>query len=53
MKIDKRLTKLLKRSKSYEEFLECIQKFPRYYLAPEKLRWTKEDVRRYYYEHRI
>lgn len=45
-----RLKKLKKKSKTYEEFLETILKYPRHYLQPDKLRWTKEDVRRYYHD---
>jgi hypothetical protein len=53
MTTDNRLIKLLKKSRNYEEFLTSIQKFPRHYLSPEKLRWTKEDVRRFYESGRV
>lgn len=53
IKTDKRLRKLKIASKTYEDFVRGVLSWTKYYLSPDKLRWTKEDLRRYYYDNGI
>lgn len=44
---ESKLQKLALKS-SYQEFEKEVLMWPKFYIVPDKLNWTKADLRRYY-----